>query len=212
MCGQALRSSTETSGGSQRDRKIHAGNNFDRETANTPDGGQRRGAASRRNDRGTGGQAGATKRLREAGPHGRDTPHPGEAGHHSQAAQRGGPYHCNAGRSGPPYREDGSRRHNSTMAPAREAGGSRDGSAVATAQEDISGTPPVTGDLVPTTSSQSAPVVVRTTTASQTNPEDACHVALCPAALLSPPLRMYRSCLEGKGWAGLGYDADTWTG
>ena len=47
--------------------ELHAGNDFDRETANTPDGGQRRGAASRRNDRGTGGQAGATKRLREAG-------------------------------------------------------------------------------------------------------------------------------------------------
>ena len=98
---------------------LYAGrpSDFDRETANTPDGGQRRGAASRRNDRGTGGQTEAAKRLQEAGPRGMDAPHPREAGHCSQAAQRGGPYRRNAGRSGPPHREDSSRRHNSTVAP-----------------------------------------------------------------------------------------------
>ena len=179
--------------------KLHAGSDFDRETANTPDGGQRRGAASRRKDRGTGGQAGAAKRLKEAGPRGRDAPHPRGAGHCSQAAQRGGPYRRNVGGSGPPHREDSSRRHNSTVAPAREAGGSGDGSTVAPARDDISGTPPVTGDPVPTASSQSAPVAVRTTTASQTNPEDALPCRPPTGSPVVPSIEDVPPLTDGEG-------------
>ena len=179
--------------------ELHAGSDFDRETANTPDGDQRRGAASRRNDRGTGGQTGAAKRQKEAGPRGRDAPHPRGAGRCSQAAQRGGPYRRNAGGSGPPHREDSSRRHNSTVAPARDAGGSGDGPAVAPARDNISGTPPVTGDPVPTASSQSAPVAVRTTTASQTNPQDAlpCHPP--PGSPVVPPIEDVPPLTDGEG-------------
>ena len=179
--------------------ELHAGSDFDRETANTPDGGRLHGGgASPFHEAPLLLVFSRPQLVRPFRGHYVVRLHP-FAGHCSQAAQRGGPFRRNAGGSGPPHREDSSRRHNSTVAPARDAGGSGDGSAVAPARDDISGTPPVTGDPVPTASSQSAPVAVRTTTASQTNPEDALPCRPPTGSPVVPSIEDVPPLTDGEG-------------
>ena len=99
--------------------ELYAGrpSDFDRETANTPDGGRLHGGGARPfHEAPLLVVVSRPQFVRPSRGHYVVRLHP-FAGHCSQAAQRGGPYHRNAGRSGPPHREDSSRRHNSTVAP-----------------------------------------------------------------------------------------------